>query len=331
LLRPQLNLLARPLRKMYPLKKTTLTLSALMIVATMTGCAPGVDFACDPVSPGEQVRSVSVSENYGQSPVVSFPSPLTSETIQAMEIVKGNGTVFTGRNLMEFELALYNGGTGELLQQTAFDGSDAPTEFFGPNEYPSFCNALVGAKEGSRIVAIVPPIEAHSGEGIPNLGVSPTDSFVFVFDVRRVFLEKATGSSVAAEAGIPAVVTTPEGIPGVTIPTTEPPTELRIAQLIKGAGDVVELGQLVTLHYSGFLWTGSEKFDSSWDSGRPAQFQLVEGGLIDGFLKAVVGQPVGSQVIAVIPPAQAYGDAGAGSIPPGATLVFVIDILGTSN
>jgi peptidylprolyl isomerase len=48
-------------------------------------------------------------------------------------------------------------------------------------------------------------------------------------------------------------------------------------------------------------------------------------------LKAVVGQPVGSQVIAIIPPAQGYGDAGAGSIPPGATLVFVIDILGTSN
>jgi peptidylprolyl isomerase len=313
------------------LKKFALSLSALIVAGTMTGCAQSVNFACDPVNPGDQVKSVSVSSNFGETPVVSFPSPLTSETIQSLQVVKGNGTVFTGRNLMEFELALYNGGTGELLQQTTFDGSDSPTEFFGPNEYPSFCNALVGAKEGSRIVAIVPPTEAHSGEGIPNLGVSPTDSFVFVFDIRRVFLEKATGSSVATEAGLPAVVTTVEGIPGVTIPKTAPPSDLRIAQLIRGSGDEVEMGQLVTLHYSGFLWSNSEKFDSSWDSGRPAQFQLLEGGLIEGFLKAVVGQPVGSQVIAVIPPGQAYGEAGAGTIPPGATLVFIIDILGTND
>ena len=91
------------------------------------------------------------------------------------------------------------------------------------------------------------------------------------------------------------------------------------------------MGQLVTMHYSGFLWADSEKFDSSWDSGQATQFRLQEGGLIEGFLEAVVGQPVGSQIIAIILPAQGYGEAGAGSIPPGATLVFVIDILGTSN
>jgi peptidylprolyl isomerase len=127
------------------------------------------------------------------------------------------------------------------------------------------------------------------------------------------------------------VVTTPDGIPGITIPKTAPPSDLKIAQLVLGSGEIVELGQLVTLHYSGFLWDNSEKFDSSWDAGRPAQFPLQEGGLIEGFLDAVVGQPVGSQVIAIIPPAQGYGESGSGSIPPGATLVFVIDILGTSN
>jgi peptidylprolyl isomerase len=144
-------------------------------------------------------------------------------------------------------------------------------------------------------------------------------------------MERATGSSVAPEAGFPSVVTTPEGIPGVTIPNAPAPTELKVAQLIRGEGEVVQKGQLVTMHYSGFVWDGSEKFDSSWDSGQPAQFQMQDGALIEGFLSAVVGQTVGSQVIAVIPPALGYGDAGAGTIPPGATLVFVIDILGISN
>jgi peptidylprolyl isomerase len=161
--------------------------------------------------------------------------------------------------------------------------------------------------------------------------VGAADSFIFVIDLKRVFLEKATGDSVAPEAGLPTVVTTPDGVPGVTIPKTPAPTELRVAQLIRGSGDLVEEGQLVTLHYSGFLWDGSETFDSSWDSGQAVQFQMQDGALIEGFLSAVIGQPVGSQVIAVIPPALGYGDAGAGSIPPEATLVFVIDILGTNN
>ena len=316
---------------MLALKKTALVLSTFLLVGTLTGCAPASNFACEAFKTGDQVEAVSVSSNYGEIPVVSFPSPLSAETIQSREVVQGDGRVFTGRNLMEFEIALYNGGSGALLQQTAFDGSESPKEFFGPDKFPSFCVALAGTKEGSRVVAIIPPEQAHEGQGVPQLGVGPTDSFIFVFDIRKVFLDQATGIAVAAESGLPTVVTTAEGIPGVTIPKTAPPEELRIAQLIRGEGDEVQLGQLVTMHYSGFLWSDSDKFDSSWDTGEPAQFTMQEGGLIDGFLKAVVGQPVGSRIIAVIPPAQGYRDAGAGTIPPGATLVFVIDILGTNN
>jgi peptidylprolyl isomerase len=263
--------------------------------------------------------------------VVNFPSPLNAEAVQSRVVVEGDGPVFTGRNLVEFEFAGYNGGSGQLIQQSNFDGTETPSGFFGPGQVPNFCEALAGAKEGSRVVAILPPEQAHSGQGVPALGVGPADAFVFVIDLKRVFMERATGSSVAPEAGFPSVVTTPEGIPGVTIPNSPAPTELKVAQLIRGEGEVVQKGQLVTMHYSGFVWEGSEKFDSSWDSGQPAQFQMQDGALIEGFLSAVVGQTVGSQVIAVIPPGLGYGDAGAGTIPPGATLVFVIDILGISN
>ena len=277
------------------------------------------------------MESVSVTGDLGEQPVVSFPSPLSAESIQSRVVIAGEGPVFTGRNFVEFEFAGYNGGSGQLIQQTSFDGTQAQSGAFGPGEVPNFCEALAGAKEGSRIVAIIPPDQAHSGEGVPELGVGAADAFIFVFDLKRVFLEKATGANVAPEAGLPTVVTTPDGVPGITIPNTAAPTELKVAQLIRGSGDLVEEGQLVTLHYSGFLWDSSEKFDSSWDSGQATQFEMQEGALIEGFLSAVIGQPVGSQVIAVIPPALGYGDAGAGSIPPGATLVFVIDILGTNN
>jgi peptidylprolyl isomerase len=313
------------------LNKSILLLSSIVLTASLTSCAPAENYACAGFETGAQVESVSVTGALGEQPVVSFPSPLSAESIQARVVIAGEGPVFTGRNLVEFEFAGYNGGSGQLIQQTSFDGIQAQTGAFGPGEVPNFCEALAGAKEGSRIVAIIPPDQAHSGEGVPSLGVGAADSFIFVFDLKRVFLEKATGDSVAPEAGLPTVVTTPDGVPGITIPKTAAPTELKVAQLIRGSGDLVEEGQLVTLHYSGFLWDSSEKFDSSWDSGQASQFQMQEGALIEGFLSAVIGQPVGSQVIAVIPPALGYGDAGAGSIPPGATLVFVIDILGTNN
>ena len=316
---------------MFLLKKIALALSGIVLTATLTSCAPAQSLACGPFTGGEQVDSISVSETLGEKPVVTFPSPLSAEAIQARVVVEGDGPVFTGRNLVEFEFAGYNGGSGQLIQQSSFDGTETPSGFFGPGQVPNFCEALAGAKEGSRVVAILPPDQAHNGEGVPALGVGPADSFVFVIDLTKVFLEKATGSRVAPEAGFPSVVTTPDGIPGVTIPNSPAPTELKVAQLIRGEGELVEKGQLVTLHYSGFVWDSSEKFDSSWDSGQPAQFQMQDGALIEGFLSAVVGQPIGSQVIAIIPPALGYGDAGAGTIPPGATLVFIIDILGTNN
>jgi peptidylprolyl isomerase len=233
--------------------------------------------------------------------------------------------------MIEFEFAGYNGGTGELLQETDFDGKNPAPGFFGPDSVPNFCSALVGAKEGSRVVAIFPPKDAHDGRGVEALGIGADDSFVFIFDLSRVYLEKAEGSAVAPEAGLPAVVTTPEGIPGITIPNTEAPSDLRIAQLIKGAGEIVQSGDNVTMHYSGFLWADGSKFDSSWDKGTPAQFVVAPGQLIDGFLSAVVGQQVGSRVVVVIPPALGYGEQGSQTIPANSTLVFVIDILGTSS
>jgi len=313
------------------LKKSILLLSSIVLTASLTSCAPAENYACAGFETGAQVESISVTGALEEKPVVSFPSPLSADSIQSRVVIAGEGPVFTGRNLIDFEFAGYNGGNGQLIQQTSFDGTQTQTGAFGPGEVPNFCEALAGAKEGSRIVAIIPPDQAHSGEGVPALGVGAADAFIFVIDLKRVFLERATGDSVAPEAGLPTVVTTPDGVPGVTIPSSAAPTELRVAQLIRGAGEVVEEGQKVTLHYSGFLWDSSEKFDSSWDSGEAVQFQMQDGALIQGFLSAVIGQPVGSQVIAVIPPALGYGDAGAGTIPPGATLVFVIDILGTNN
>ena len=302
-----------------------------MISLTLTGCSSSATLACEVAGGGEQVESIEVSAEKLTKPKVSFASPITADSIQSRIVFQGDGNVFTGKNLIEYEFAGYNGGTGELLQETEFDGKEPSPGFFGPDSVPNFCSALAGAKEGSRVVAIFPPKDAHDGKGVESLGIGPNDSFVFVFDLTRVYLGQAEGTAVAPEAGLPTVVTTPEGIPGITIPKTAAPEDLRIAQLIKGGGETVKSGDKVTMHYSGFLWDGRTKFDSSWDKGSPAQFVVAEGQLIDGFLSAVVGQTVGSRVVAVIPPSLGYGQQASETIPANSTLIFVIDILGTSS
>lgn len=313
------------------MKKSALALTTLIFSLTLTGCSSSATLACEPAGGGEQVDSIEVSSEPLTKPTVSFASPITADSIQSRVVLEGDGEVFTGKNMIEFEFAGYHGGTGELLQETEFDGKNPAPGFFGPESVPNFCSVLAGAKEGSRVVAILPPKDAHDGRGVESLGIGPNDSFVFIFDLSKVYLSQAVGSAVAPEAGMPAVVTTPEGVPGITVPNTDAPAELRIAQLIKGEGEAVKSGDNVTMHYSGFLWDGGTKFDSSWDKGSPAQFVVAPGQLIEGFLSAVVGQPVGSRVVVVIPPALGYGEQASDTIPANSTLVFVIDILGTSS
>ena len=108
------------------------------------------------------------------------------------------------------------------------------------------------------------------------------------------------------------------------------PSGLQYEDTHTGDGDTAQAGQYVTVHYTGVTWAdGTTPFDSSWSRGTPAEFSVDN--VVDGFKQALVGQKVGSQILAVIPPALGYKDKAAGSIPANSTLVFVIDILGTSN
>lgn len=137
-------------------------------------------------------------------------------------------------------------------------------------------------------------------------------------------MTRASGAAQPATEGYPTVTLDSDGAPSITPLTTAPPAEFGVATLIKGAGAVVSATDIVTVQYAGWLWDGTA-FDSSWMRGEPAQFSLEQ--VVPGFTKAIAGQTIGSQVIAILPPADGYGESGSGSIPPNATLIFVVDIL----
>ena len=106
--------------------------------------------------------------------------------------------------------------------------------------------------------------------------------------------------------------------------------ELQIEDQIVGEGDEAMAGQTVEVHYTGWLTDGA-KFDSSHDREQTFSFKLGAGQVIAGWDQGVAGMKIGGSRKLTIPPSLGYGERGAGGvIPPNATLVFKVELIGLS-
>ena len=103
---------------------------------------------------------------------------------------------------------------------------------------------------------------------------------------------------------------------------------LQYIDQVVGTGDTAKAGQTVSVHYTGWL-TNGKKFDSSVDRGQPFSFRLGVGQVIKGWDEGVQGMKIGGKRKLTIPSNLGYGARGAGGlIPPHATLVFDVELLG---
>lgn len=103
---------------------------------------------------------------------------------------------------------------------------------------------------------------------------------------------------------------------------------LEFADLKVGTGDEALPGRTVSVHYTGWVLSGT-KFDSSYDRGQPYQFVLGTGAVIRGWDEGLAGMKVGGVRKLRIPPSLAYGDEARGSIiTPGSTLLFTVELVG---
>jgi peptidylprolyl isomerase len=113
----------------------------------------------------------------------------------------------------------------------------------------------------------------------------------------------------------------------------KPPTKLVVKDLIKGTGAVAKKGSSVVVNYVGELFKNDKVFNNSFTAGQTfGPFTLGQGAVIPGWDQGIVGMRVGGRRELIIPPSLAYKKAGSGStIPPNATLVFVVDLLSSKG
>jgi hypothetical protein len=301
-----------------------------LAAAGLAGCSlPGADPCPRPAeSPAAVMDQITVSGATDEAPEVELYTPFRVTSPVFEDLVVGEGTpISSDSQLVVLDVSLTSGETGENLVETAYDGdlSTASSVTRWKEVLPGIEDALECATEGSRIVVALPPggIEESTTAG---LDMAEDESAVAVVDIRKVYLPKADGADqFNVGNGLPSVVRGPDGRPGIIVPDAAPPSDVVVQTLKKGDGAVVTGDAPVRVHYTGLTWDDRTIFETTWDA-EPKSIDLET--MLPGFAEALEGQTVGSQVLIVIPPDEAYGDQAQGPIPADSTLVFVVDILG---
>jgi peptidylprolyl isomerase len=281
-------------------------------------------------APTSDLAAVTVTGDQGAPPTVEVPEPFSVAASTSLAVAEGSGEPVLEGDVIGMEYLVLNGRTGARIDGSDFTG--APTSLVVDDSIlTGLRTGLVDQKVGSRVLVAVAPQDGFEGQAAPTQsGVAADDTLLFLVDLQSTVRPRAQGEAEAVPPGLPAVALDERGAPSITIPPgSTPPGELVVQRLVRGTGPLVEAGQTIRAHYTGVKYADGSVFDSSWENGSPVPFVIGRGQVIQGWDAGLVGQPVGSQVLLIVPPAEGYGDAGQpqAGITGTDTLVFVVDIL----
>jgi FKBP-type peptidyl-prolyl cis-trans isomerase len=303
----------------------------LLVCLAMAGCGSSKP-AASPTATANPNTAVTAAGTFGTTPVVTIPKLKAANKLVVKTLIQGTGATVSKADFMATNFVLYFwNGTSSTLKLNTFTSNPA---VIGGGMMPGLQTALIGQKVGSRVLAVIPPAEGYGTSGNSQIGATGSTTLVFVIDLIKSYADTSSASGAQESNGggsLPTVSAHPGSAPTLTIPAAKAPSQLVTKTLIKGTGPKLVKGQYVITEYTGYIWRTQKIFDSSWSAGSP--FGFVMGAspeqVISGWDAGLVGQTVGSRVMLVIPPKEAYGSSGQSQagITGSDTLVFVVDII----
>jgi peptidylprolyl isomerase len=291
----------------------------LVLVALLTAC-----------SGGGLPDGLKVAGAVGHQPTVTIPGSGPGGKLKVKTLHQGKGAKVAAGDLVAANYVGYRwNGSDHKLIASSYD-SGRPAMFPYGHLVPGLDHALAGQRPGGRVMAVIPPGQGYGTNGYAPMQIGGSDSLVFVLDVLAAYPNSAGARGTPqpqAEAGLPKVSSA--ATPSLTIPHVRPPARLQVRTIVKGTGKPVEPRQLVVFQDLGQIWRNGKVFESTRDRGHADSVVVGARQMLAGWDRAVLGEPVGSRVLVVVPPGQGYGAKGhaASGITKNDTLAFVIDIL----
>lgn len=296
------------------------------------GCSSAVDPAQVRAAQGS-VIGVTIDGAPGAPPIARIAPPVRVDRTASEVLVAGTGPPIVVDQLFVLQLALYNARTGAKVR-SSYDAGQRPLAAKSTDGrlFPALADALVGVRQGSRILMTLTPEDGYGPAGLPD-GVGAGDALILIADVIAVppaeVLDAVAGVPSDAAAGVR--VRERFGVPDrVEFDGTPPPGQLLVVPLLTGDGPAIETGDLVVAHSLGQVWGRRFPFDDNFPK-EPALVAVGTGTVIEGWDQGLVGIRGGSRILLIAPPELAYKETGnPPAVPGGATVVYVIDILGVS-
>lgn len=279
----------------------------------------------------------AVSGKFGSRAAISVPKSAPSGKFVVAPQTQGRGrSVHTGDiAVVRYTAKVWR--TGKELPGS-YDKGALPQVFAVGRgaALPALDRAVHGQRAGSRILVVAPPAAAYGTTGNAQLHVAGKDTVVFAVDILNVIGAHAIvpGAQHSVFDALPEThMNKGDGTATIRVPDQAAPEGLVVKRLVDGTGRVVKAGQTLVLQHSSAAWETArgkdepDLFLSSHADGGPLSVVIGRGNVIAGWDRALVGQRVGSRVLAVIPAKLAYGQHPPKGLPSGATVISVLDVL----
>ncbi|MGO4257032.1 FKBP-type peptidyl-prolyl cis-trans isomerase [Marmoricola sp. RAF53] len=310
---------------------------ALALAAGVSACSGSVDR--DDVRAAEgTITGLTVTGEPGAAPAVRMAAPLKVTGTRTETVVAGTGAPVQVDQLFVLQLTMYDARTGKKAIST-YDPGQVPMAVKNTDDtlFPALSKALVGQRQGSRLVLTVTGDDAYGDAGAPQYGIDPGDPVVLVADVVAVpptevlpaLGSQGLGADPAGRA-LPRVVER-DGLPDrIDTSGVAKPGRLVVVPLVTGTGPAVRDDSLVTVDYLGQVWGAAYPFEDTFTK-EPALVPIGVDAVTEAWDRALVGVRRGSRLLVLAPPRLSFKAAGSPpAIPGSATIAYVIDVLGVS-